>query len=63
MCVPNEKRDTLENLQKELEVLKKHVENLEDMELSTDLTTLVIMELIAKKNAIKERMHNLIDTL
>lgn len=62
-CVPKEKHDTLESLQEELLAIKRHVENLEDMELTKETTDLVIMELIAKKNIIKERMHNLVDTL
>lgn len=63
VCVPREKTDNWEDLKVEYECVKRHMREVEEMDLSPESTFLVITELIARKNEIKERMHNYIDTL
>lgn len=62
-CVTNISRDSIDLLKTELRAIEERMAIIREWDLPDEVTEKVINELKKQKNEIKERFHNLIDTL
>lgn len=62
-CVSTRNRDSIDPLRAELVVVDEQIHDVKLWGLTEETMGIVLKELEAKRNEIKERFHNLIDTL
>ena len=57
------KRTTWDDLKKELDLVKRDIENIKGMAVSAEARKPILAELERQLNEVKEQMHDYIDTL